>query len=310
MLKHYFNILLFLSIAPIVSIGQEIRIFKVADFDLNGAVKTCTVIQDYGQEIFEFNENGFLTKSTTQYNESDKDIIVYKYEGGELIEKRMESYKDNQLDTATSMVNFYEIDTTGPKYIKEKIISFDKEFFEQQEYYFNDTGILEKVVLSHENAVDEILIERTAYKDEQTETIFENGVIEKSVRNSSKRLTNGKILNIQLIKDFVDGEPDKALEKVTEENNRLVSEQAFSYDFNTKEFAPTEKRIYGYNKEGILSKMTIKTGNTESVKEFIFQFDDSEHKNWVKKITTPDNSYITRRIEYHIAENTVEEKPE
>lgn len=293
-----------------VLLAQEIKIFSVSDFDLNGNVKTCTVIKDYGQEIFEFNENGFLAKSTTQYNELDKDIVLYTYEAGELIEKRMESYKDNELDKATSMVNFYEVDTTNNKYIKEKIISFDKEFFEQQEYYFNDTDVLEKIITSHENAVDEVLIEYSEYKNESTQTVFENGVIEKSIRKSLKKTKTGKQLNLVLTKEFVDGEPNKAVERVFSENGKLISEQIFLHSIEEKEFVPSENRSYTYDEEQVLTKLTIKTKNTEAVKEFIFQFDDSEHKNWVKKIITPDNTYVTRRITYYPKELNTEEKPE
>lgn len=293
-----------------VLLAQEIKIFSVSDFDLNGNVKTCIVIKDYGQEIFEFNENGFLAKSTTQYNELDKDIVLYTYEAGELIEKRMESYKDNELDKATSMVNFYEVDTTNNKYIKEKIISFDKEFFEQQEYYFNDTDVLEKIITSHENAVDEVLIKYSEYKNESTQTVFENGVIEKSIRKSLKKTKTGKQLNLVLTKEFVDGEPNKAVERVFSENGKLISEQIFLHSIEEKEFVPSENRSYTYDEEQVLTKLTIKTKNTEAVKEFIFQFDDSEHKNWVKKIITPDNTYVTRRITYYPKELNTEEKPE
>ncbi|MDT0621318.1 hypothetical protein [Croceitalea vernalis] len=310
MLKNYSFTFLMLLVSFHVLLAQEIKIFSVSDFDLNGNVKTCTVIKDYGQEIFEFNENGFLAKSTTQYNELDKDIVLYTYEAGELIEKRMESYKDNELDKATSMVNFYEVDTTNNKYIKEKIISFDKEFFEQQEYYFNDTDVLEKIITSHENAVDEVLIDYSEYKNESTQTVFENGVIEKSIRKSLKKTKTGKQLNLVLTKEFVDGEPNKAVERVFSENGKLISEQIFLHSIEEKEFVPSENRSYTYDEEQVLTKLTIKTKNTEAVKEFIFQFDDSEHKNWVKKIITPDNTYVTRRITYYPKELNTEEKPE
>ncbi|MDT0539526.1 hypothetical protein [Croceitalea sp. P059] len=310
MLKNYSFTFLMLLVSFHVLLAQEIKIFSVSDFDLNGNVKACTVIKDYGQEIFEFNENGFLAKSTTQYNELDKDIVLYTYEAGELIEKRMESYKDNELDKATSMVNFYEVDTTNNKYIKEKIISFDKEFFEQQEYYFNDTDVLEKIITSHENAVDEVLIEYSEYKNESTQTVFENGVIEKSIRKSLKKTKTGKQLNLVLTKEFVDGEPNKAVERVFSENGKLISEQIFLHSIEEKEFVPSENRSYTYDEEQVLTKLTIKTKNTEAVKEFIFQFDDSEHKNWVKKIITPDNTYVTRRITYYPKELNTEEKPE
>ena len=44
------------------------------DFDLVGKVKSCLVITDYGREMFEFNKNGTLTKTITQYNDTDQDI--------------------------------------------------------------------------------------------------------------------------------------------------------------------------------------------------------------------------------------------
>src|SRR5690606_3807955 len=101
--KHYASFL-FLSIFQVFGLrSQEVQIFKVEDFDLKGKVKSCLVITDYGRELFEFNKEGLLTKTITQYNDSDQDITHYKYEGGELVEKRMESYKNNVLDESTSM---------------------------------------------------------------------------------------------------------------------------------------------------------------------------------------------------------------
>lgn len=310
MLKHYYYFFLIFFILSQVSFAQEIKVFKISDFDLKGNVKTCTVIKDYGQEIFDFDKNGFLIKSTTQYNEFDKDIVIYRYKSGELIEKRMESYKESELDRTTSMVNFFEIDTSSNKHITEKIVSFDKEFFEQQEYFFNDAGVLEKIISSHENAVDEILIENSEYKNESTETVFENGVIQKSVRKSIKKSKNGMQLSVELTKEFVDGDPNKAIEKVIDEDGKLLSEQVFMHSVKEKEFVLIEIREFRYDAEGIPTKMITKTGNTEAVKEFVFQFDDSESKNWVKKITTPDNTYVTRRIEYYPTQEVKEEKPD
>ncbi|WP_350286051.1 hypothetical protein [uncultured Croceitalea sp.] len=304
--KHLFINILFLSIVS----AQEIKLFQVADFDLKGNVKSCMVITDYGKEIFEFNEKGFLTKSTTQYNDTDKDIVVYKYEGDELVEKRMESYKDNTLDAASSMVNFYEIDSTGPRVVKEKIISFDKQFFEAQEYQYDEGGKLKRIIISHENAVDEMRIEHTAYKQETTITYFENEVIEKSIRKSSKKLRNGRTLAVTLLKEFVDGEPNRAIESIIDDTGKLLSEQFFYYNATEKEFVPKEKKIYGYESSGVLSKVTIKTNNTESVENYIFQFDDSEHKNWVKKIITPQNSYVTRILTYYEEKPSSDSNPE
>ncbi len=307
MIKHYRHILNFILLVSCVLHGQDIKLFKTHDFDLKGKVKSCTVVTDYGKEIFDFDENGFLVKSTTQYNERDKDIVRYKYDNGELLEKRMESYKDNALDASSSLVNFYEIDTTGLRYIKETIVSFDKEFFEQQEYYYNEAGLLTKIVSSHENAVDERLVERTQFKDEQTESCFDNGVITQSIRTSTKKTKSGKTLQVVLRKQFVDGDPSKAVEQITNSQGQLVSEKIFMFDGNEDQFVPEEDKIFSYDKDGVLTKMTLKKGNAESIKEFIFQFDDSGHKNWVKKIITPDNTYTSRIISYYEPEPVAEE---
>ena len=279
--------------------AQDIKLFQVADFDLKGPVKSCTVVTNYGKEIFEFDRNGFLVQSTTKYNEVDMDVTRYKYQNGALVEKRMESYKDNALDLASSLVNFYEIDTSGTRRVKETIVSMDKEFFEQQEYFYNESGKLDKIIASHENAVDERLVERTQYKDELTETLFENGVIMQSVRTSTKKTRSGQVQQISLRKQFVDGEPSKAIEQVRNASGLLVAEQFFTYDQGEQQFVVGEKKYYDYTKEGVLRKETTQRGQGESSKEYIFQFDNSEHKNWVKKISTPDNSYTTRIISYH-----------
>ncbi len=309
MLKKYIALVFCLLVGLLSIMAQEPRVFKVLDFELNGPVKSCTVITNYGKEIFEFNEAGFLIKSTTQYNEEDKDITVYKYQNEELVEKRMESYKSTILDEATSMVNFYKIDTTKTKYIKELVVSFDKEFFEQQEYYYNSDGQLEKIIVSHEDAVDEVSIEYSQYKDELTERIYENGVIQSSERWSTKKLKNGDVLKIQLRKEFVDGEPNEAVETTMDEDGLKQHEQFFKFDTAENEFVPAEKRTYEYDKEGILNEVRFTIGNAKSTKNYIFQFDDSPYKNWVKKIITPDNSYITREIEYFKEEQNQTEDP-
>lgn len=279
--------------------AQDIKLFRVGDFDLNGPVKLCTVVTNYGKEIFEFDQAGLLIRSTTKYNEVDMDVTRYKYLNGALVEKRMESYKENTLDLSSSLVNFYEIDTTVLLRVKETIVSMDKEFFEQQEYFYDANGELEKIVASHENAVDERVLERNQFKDELTETLFENGVIVQSVRTSAKKMKLGQVQQISLRKQFVDGEPSKAVEEIRNADGLLISEQFFTYDQAQQQFVVNEKKSYSYSKDGVLRKEITKKGQGESVKDFIFQFDDSEHKNWVKKISTPDNSYTTRIIAYH-----------
>jgi len=303
MLKNYACFFLFLL--TLNTFSQEIRIFKVKDFDLRGKVKTCLVITDYGKELYEFNKNGFLIKTITQYNATDQDISYYKYNNGELLEKRMESYKDNVLDEATSMANFYTIDTVATRKVVEQIISYDKEFLERQEYLFDDENRLVKITTSNEDGVDETILEHNVHKDGTTTNILVNGIIEKSIRKTQKKKGKDKEETV-LTKEYIDGEPNKAVEKVFDTEGKLVSEEIFMYNLAEKEFESERKMFHSYDPDGMLNKIATKTSNTEFVKEYIFQFDNGLEKNWVKQIITPDNTYTTRKIEYYPSEETEE----
>ncbi|UII79794.1 hypothetical protein [Flagellimonas sp. CMM7] len=288
--------------------AQEIQIFKVQDFDLNGKVKSCLVITDYGKELFEFNKEGFLTRTVTQYNDTDQDITYYKYDNDELLEKRMESYKDNVLDEATSMANFYSIDSLSPKKILEKIISYDKEFLEQQEHEYDENGRLTKITTSNSEGVDETIVEYTPYKNELTKSFVINGIMEKSIRTSERKNTKG-ILKVVLTKEYIDGESNKAIEEVYDPSGKLISKEVFLHSPAKKEFVSDRKMIYSYDADDMLKKVITMTANSLSVKEYIFQFDSNKEKNWIKQIITPDNTYTTRKISYYPVEETKEENP-
>nr|WP_299340859.1 hypothetical protein [Allomuricauda sp.] len=290
-------ILLFTSVLS----SQELQIFKVEDFDLKGKVKSCLVITDYGRESFQFDEEGRLVSTVTQYNDTDQDITYYKYDGGELIEKRMESYKDNILDVTTSMVNFYTIDSVTPRKVHEKIISYDKEFLEQQDYEYDEEEKLTKIISSNPDGVDEITVTYESNKGENTQSFFINGVIEKSIRTSTSG-ANDSAKKIILRKEFVDGEPNEAIEEVFEPSGALASREFFLYNTQKKRFESDRKLIYAYDANGMLTKETTQTNNSKAVKEYIYQFDSSEEKNWIRQIITPGNSYTSRKIEYYAAE--------
>lgn len=305
MKKHY-TILLLFSFFHILGIwSQEVQIFTVADFDLKGKVKSCLVTTDYGKELFEFDRDGILTKTVTQYNDTDQDITYYKYdENGELLEKRMESYKNNVLDESTSMANFYEIDTVPNRKVVEKIISYDKQFLEQQQYLYDD-GKLVKMISSNGEGVDETTFEYTQVKNEHTVSTFTNGILQKTVRTSTKNGPSGT-QEVVLTKEYIDGEPNTALEEVFNANGKVVTSEDFLYDIAEKEFVSQQKRFYYYT-DGKLNRMVKKTINTESTDKYIFQFDDHKPSNWVKQIVTPGNTYITRTIEYYEEEVPKEE---
>ena len=262
--------------------SQELKIFTVEDFDLTGRVKSCLVITDYGKEEFNFNKEGLLTKSVTRYNDLDYDIIHYKYINGEIAEKRLESYRDGELDKNTSIANFYSIDTIPNKKITEKIVSYNKEFLDQYEYIFDPEDKLLSIKRTNNDGIDGTTVEYSNYKGEITKTYYLNGVVQKSVRTSMGETKEKLPQHIVLTKEFLEGEPIKALEQKYDTNDRLISEVHYTYDANTKEFAPQTKK-----------------GNSGMVKNYVYQYDGSVNKNWVKKIITPDNTYTTRKIEYY-----------
>ena len=306
MKKHYTTLLLFSFFHIVGTWSQEVQIFTIKDFDLKGKVKSCLVTTDHGKELFEFDREGVLTKTVTQYNDTDQDITYYKYnDNGELLEKRMESYKGNVLDESTSMANFYEIDTVPNRKVTEKIISYDKQFLEQQQYTYDDEGKLVKIISSNGEGVDETTFEYSQVKNEYTVSTFTNGILQKSIRTSTKKGPNGT-KEVVLTKEYIDGEPNTALEEVFNVDGKLETSEDFLYDVAEKEFVSQKKRFYYYT-DGKLSRMVKKTVNTEATDKYIFQFDNHTPSNWVKQIITPGNTYTTRTIEYYEEETPKEE---
>lgn len=288
---------------PLLGIcAQGIQIFKVEDFDLKGNVASCMVTTGYGKEFFKFDEKGRLVKSVTQYNDSDRDITYYTYHLKDLVEKRMESYKDDVLDTATSVVNFYTIDSIGPKKVFEKIISYDKQLIEQQEYEYDTDGKLVKITTSNAEGVDETIIGCKDYKNEVACSYTTNGIIEKSVVTSERKMGK-QVFKVVILKDYIDGKSNRGMEEVYDPNGKMVSRELFIYNVGGKRFDSDKKHIYSYDREGTLMKQTVTTQNSEAVQEYIYQFDGNPAKNWVKQIITPANTYTARKIKYHPDKN-------
>ncbi len=288
--------------------GQEIKIFTVSDFDLNGKVKSCLVSTNYGKEEYDFDVDGRLTKSVTRYNDRDYDVTYYKYKKGELIEKRLENYRDNVFDSGTSIANIYSIDTVGGRKVTEKIFSYDKVFLDKYEYYFDSNGILNRLVRSNNSGNDETVITYATYQDEKTKTIVLNGEILESERTSKKKAKDGTINKVVLTKKFLDGEPNSAVEQVFNNENELIGSTSFSYKVTSQQFVPEETVVFTYNDLGMLTKKAITVDNHTETLEYIYQFDDGDSGNWIKQIVTPTNSFRTRKINYYPEDATLKER--
>lgn len=304
MVKNYISTFLgiFLGVLMVLNAqslySQEINIFKYTDFDLKGPVKSCLVITDYGKEEFEFNEAGLLTKAITRYNDDDYDITIYKYAKEELKEKRFENYRDGVFDRNTSIANIYTIDTTANKKITEKIVSYNKEFLDQYEYYYDKDDQLVKITRTSTDGIDETLVEYSSANGEQTASYFLNSVLLKTVRVKETKSNTNTTRKIKLVTDFLDGEPNTAKEEIFNAKNKLISETKMVFDKKANKLLPKETKTFTYNEAGMLLELRTKIGQGVSLKKYVYQFDNTKSGNWVKQIITPDNTYITRKIKY------------
>lgn len=302
-MKNYIVLMLIaIFLIPLESASQEIKVFTTDDFDLKGQVKSCVVSTKYGKEEYDFNTNGLLTKSVTRYSDTDYDITYYKYSGAVLSEKRFENYRDNTIDPASSIANIYAIDSTENLKITEKIVSYEKEFLDQYEYFYvNDT--LRKVVRTNNEGIDETKVSYVFSKGEWTKTYELNEVLKESIRTSTQKENDSLISKTVLTKVFLEGEPSSASEEVFDGGNKLLSKTKFFHDAEANRFVEAGIEKYSYDKSGMLLSAESGKGPSLEKKEYVYQFDPNG--NWIKEIILPDNTYKTRKILYY---ETVTEK--
>ncbi len=311
MAKKYFSYFLLIILHSFLwfnsTHAQELKIFTLNDFDLKGNVKSCIVITNYGKEEFEFNEDGLLTKSVTRFSDTDYEKTYYKYVKGELSEKRLENYRDGKFDKSTSIANIYTLDTTAGKQVTEKIISYTKEFIDQYEYLYDEEGNLKQIKRANNSGIDNTKLVYTNYKGESTTSYFLNEILQKSVRTSIKQ-PNFKVV---LTKEFMDGQPVKALEHIYNDKEQIISEIHFVYNKELEEFKPSKNIRYEYNEMEMLSGViTQSEAGEDIIKNYVYQYDNGNKGNWIKKIITPDNTYTTRKITYYtLPEVADKEKP-
>jgi hypothetical protein len=288
--------------------AQEPQIFGRQDFDLKGPVKSCLVVTSYGQEEFEFDQSGLLTKSITRFAEGDYSLTYYKYRDSLLLEQRNENYARGQLDEGTSIAHFYELDTLNNKRIAERIFSYQKEFLDHYEYIYDEEDRLVRIVRSNEEGVDETEITYTAEKGENTTTYTINGVIQKSIRESVKKKGSPEERSVVLTKEFLGGQPNRAIEEERDAKGYLRTKMEYFFVADKNEFALRQRTEFEYDPDGNLIGETILLGRAKSGKTYIYQFDGSEYKNWIKQIITPNNTYKTRKISYFEAEVEAQER--
>jgi hypothetical protein len=215
------------------------------------------------------------------------------------MEKRDEIYREGQFDKQTSLAHFFEVDTTDNKKVSEKIISYTGDVLDIYEYSYDKDGNLIEIIRSNNQGLDDTNIEYSSYKGETTITYLLNGVILKSIRTSFKKNKKGIKNKIVLSKEFLNGIPSKAEERIYDSEDKLTSLKEFNYDEAKKSFVTIKDINYTYDAEGLLIKEVEKFEKSVNTKGYIYQFDGEEEGNWVKKIITPKNLFTTRSITYY-----------
>lgn len=286
---------------PLLLCAQT-EVFTRSDFELRGPVRTSTVITDYGEERFEFDRGGKLLKTLTRYSDTDYDITYYRYREEALTERRDEVYRDGSFDESSSFARFYQRDTLAGT-LTETITSYDQQMKEQFTYTYDSIGRVERILRIGPEGIDETRVAFSEEQGEETAEYFLNGQLSKSVRRSETEGAEGVTVTT-LIKEYFQGLPQKALEQTRNSKDLLLLETQFVYDSVKSGFRKEQTRVFAYTEDDLLESETISylnsKGNVSGTdeKKYLYQKDGKSPGNWIRKVITPENTIIARRITY------------
>ncbi|MDB9889204.1 hypothetical protein OAC81_03390 [Flavobacteriaceae bacterium] len=280
--------------------SQEIITYDRSDFDLKGPVKSCFVFTKYGQEQYQFNKTGQLVEAATVFGENDSETTYYKYEKAKLVERRVENYVNGVLDKTTSMANFYSYDSIPQLKIKEKIIGYDRTFVAQFNYRYDSIGQLTRVVRTNTQGRFITLISHQwdSLRTKKSTAYWLDSVPLKQI--DSIFLKAGGTLSQLKTKEFDNGIPNALELRVFNKKGLEIELHSTIYIEKDALLVPKKassvRTKYDSNNHPI--EQIFERGVVRQTKKNLYQLDGSLFKNWIKKITTPDNTYTTRKIVY------------
>jgi hypothetical protein len=280
--------------------SQEIITYDRSDFDLKGPVKSCFVFTKYGQEQYQFNKTGQLVEAATVFVENDSETTYYKYEKAKLVERRVENYVNGVLDKTTSMANFYSYDSIPQLKIKEKIIGYDRTFVAQFNYRYDSIGQLTRVVRTNTQGRFITLISHQwdSLRTKKSTAYWLDSVPLKQI--DSIFLKAGGTLSQLKTKEFDNGIPNALELRVFNKKGLEIELHSTIYIEKDALLVPKKassvRTKYDSNNHPI--EQIFERGVVRQTKKNLYQLDGSPFKNWIKKITTPDNTYTTRKIVY------------
>ena len=280
--------------------SQEIITYDRSDFDLKGPVKSCFVFTKYGQEQYQFNKTGQLVEVATVFWKNDSETTYYKYEKAKLVERRVENYVNGVLDKTTSMANFYSYDSIPQLKIKEKIIGYDRTFVAQFNYRYDSIGQLTRVVRTNTQGRFITLISHQwdSLRTKKSTAYWLDSVPLKQI--DSIFLKAGGTLSQLKTKEFDNGIPNALELRVFNKKGLEIELHSTIYIEKDALLVPKKassvRTKYDSNNHPI--EQIFERGVVRQTKKNLYQLDGSPFKNWIKKITTPDNTYTTRNIVY------------
>lgn len=280
--------------------SQEIITYDRSDFDLKGPVKSCFVFTKYGQEQYQFNKTGQLVEAATVFLENDSETTYYKYEKAKLVERRVENYVNGVLDKTTSMANFYSYDSIPQLKIKEKIIGYDRTFVAQFNYRYDSIGQLTRVARTNTQGRFITLISHQwdSLRTKKSTAYWLDSVPLKQI--DSIFLKAGGTLSQLKTKEFDNGIPNALELRVFNKKGLEIELHSTIYIEKDALLVPKKassvRTKYDSNNHPI--EQIFERGVVRQTKKNLYQLDGSPFKNWIKKITTPDNTYTTRKIVY------------
>ncbi|MDA8932415.1 hypothetical protein N9H42_07085 [Flavobacteriaceae bacterium] len=280
--------------------SQEIITYDRSDFDLKGPVKSCFVFTKYGQEQYQFNKTGQLVEAATVFGENDSETTYYKYEKAKLVERRVENYVNGVLEKTTSMANFYSYDSIPQLKIKEKIIGYDRTFVAQFNYRYDSIGQLTRVVRTNTQGRFITLISHQwdSLRIKKSTEYWLDSVPLKQI--DSIFLKAGGTLSQLKTKEFDNGIPNALELRVFNKKGLEIELHSTIYIEKDALLVPKKassvRTKYDSNNHPI--EQIFERGVVRQTKKNLYQLDGSPFKNWIKKITTPDNTYTTRKIVY------------
>ena len=280
--------------------SQEIITYDRSDFDLKGPVKSCFVFTKYGQEQYQFNKTGQLVEAATVFGENDSETTYYKYEKAKLVERRVENYVNGVLDKTTSMANFYSYDSIPQLKIKEKIIGYDRTFVAQFNYRYDSIVQLTRVVRTNTQGRFITLISHQwdSLRTKKSTAYWLDSVPLKQI--DSIFLKAGGTLSQLKTKEFDNGIPNALELRVFNKKGLEIELHSTIYIEKDALLVPKKassvRTKYDSNNHPI--EQIFERGVVRQTKKNLYQLDGSPFKNWIKKITTPDNTYTTRKIVY------------